>query len=55
MNVGFNEALKYFPYDCFVFHDVDLLPEDDRNLFDCSSSPQHMCPALDKFKYKYMI
>jgi beta-1,4-galactosyltransferase 1 len=30
MNIGFVEALKMYDFDCFVFHDVDLVPEDDR-------------------------
>ncbi len=31
MNVGFLEATQRRPdLDCFVFHDVDLVPEDDR-------------------------
>ena len=51
MNVGFNEALKVFPYDCFVFHDVDLMPQDDRINYTCNVSPQHLCVALEKFKY----
>merc|ERR1712110_1136261 len=52
MNVGYTEALKDFPWDCFIFHDVDLLPEDDRNLYHCPDNPRHMSVAVDKFKYK---
>ncbi len=43
-NAGFKEALRdYADWDCFVFHDVDLLPEDDRNLYDCPmDQPRHL-------------
>ena len=34
MNIGYAEALKIDEgFDCFVFHDVDLVPEDDRQVF----------------------
>ena len=52
MNAGFVEALKLYNYDCFVFHDVDLLPEDDRNIYTCPEQPKHMSVAMDVFKYK---
>ena len=51
-NVGFSEASKISDWDCFVFHDVDLLPEDDRNLYTCPDMPRHMSVAVNKFKYK---
>uniref|UniRef100_A0A1I7ZD87 Beta-1,4-N-acetylgalactosaminyltransferase n=1 Tax=Steinernema glaseri TaxID=37863 RepID=A0A1I7ZD87_9BILA len=52
MNVGFVEALKLYDWQCFIFHDVDLLPEDDRNLYSCPEQPRHMSVAVDKFQYK---
>uniref|UniRef100_A0A7E4VAX9 Beta-1,4-N-acetylgalactosaminyltransferase n=1 Tax=Panagrellus redivivus TaxID=6233 RepID=A0A7E4VAX9_PANRE len=52
MNVGFAEAMKVYDFQCFIFHDVDLLPEDDRNLYYCPEQPRHMSVAIDKFKYK---
>jgi len=51
-NVGFVEAAKLEDWDCYVFHDVDLLPEDDRNIYSCPDQPRHMSVAVDKFHYK---
>ena len=51
-NIGFKEALKFQEFDCFVFTDVDLLPEDDRNYYGCPTSPLHMSIAVDKFNYQ---
>jgi N-terminal region of glycosyl transferase group 7 len=52
MNVGFTEALKLYEWDCFIFHDVDLLPMDDRNLYTCPDQPRHMSVAVDTFGFK---
>uniref|UniRef100_A0A8C4QCS4 Beta-1,4-galactosyltransferase n=1 Tax=Eptatretus burgeri TaxID=7764 RepID=A0A8C4QCS4_EPTBU len=52
MNVGYVEALKDFPYDCFIFSDVDLVPMDDRNLYHCYSQPRHFAVAMDKFGFR---
>jgi hypothetical protein len=41
-NVGYLEAMKLYPFDCFIFHDVDLLPEDLRNIYKCGDHPRHM-------------
>lgn len=53
-NVGFIEALKIRKWDCFIFHDVDTIPIDDRNLYICPrTNPRHMGAAIDKFNFTY--
>ncbi|XP_046885795.1 beta-1,4-galactosyltransferase 3 [Hypomesus transpacificus] len=52
MNVGFREAMREEDWDCLFFHDVDLIPEDDRNTYVCDSQPKHAAIAMDKFGYK---
>ncbi|KAA0186674.1 hypothetical protein HAZT_HAZT001605, partial [Hyalella azteca] len=51
LNVGFVEAMKAARFDCIVFHDVDMLPEDDRHLYHCAEQPRHMVVASSNNKY----
>ena len=53
MNIGFVEALKdKNDWQCFTFHDVDLLPEDERNIYSCPETPRHMSSAVSTLKYR---
>ncbi|XP_046582214.1 beta-1,4-N-acetylgalactosaminyltransferase bre-4-like [Haliotis rubra] len=52
MNIGYTEALKEFDFQCVIFHDVDLLPENNKNLYTCPEIPRHMAVAIDRRKYK---
>ncbi|VDN13459.1 unnamed protein product [Dibothriocephalus latus] len=51
LNIGFREAVKAANYSCFIFHEVDLLPEDDRMIYGCENQPLHMTATIDKFNY----
>lgn len=63
MNIGFLETIKdsfrmlngsnSTPFwDCFVFHDTDLLPEENRLYYTCDPDfPLHYSVAVDKFNY----
>lgn len=53
-NAGFVEALKMRNWDCFIFHDIDMIPFDDRNIYNCppKDHPRHMAIGVDKFDYK---
>ncbi|XP_010085825.1 PREDICTED: beta-1,4-galactosyltransferase 3-like, partial [Pterocles gutturalis] len=52
LNVGVREALKDEDWDCLLLHDVDLVPENDYNLYVCDEyNPKHMASAMDKFQY----
>ncbi|XP_064613791.1 beta-1,4-N-acetylgalactosaminyltransferase bre-4-like isoform X2 [Liolophura sinensis] len=52
MNAAFKEAIKMYDFQCFVFHDVDLIPEDDRNMYSCPVQPRHMSVAIDEMGYR---
>ena len=45
MNIGFVESLNQYDYQCFIFHDVDLIPEDNRNMYTYPEpdQPRHLC------------
>ena len=47
------QVLKMDPQiDCLIFHDVDLLPENERNIYACDSNyPRHLSVSIDKFLY----
>ena len=56
MNVGYAEASEKGAFDCFVFHDVDLVPEDDRSVYSCpKDTPKHLAVAVNKWKYRYLV
>ncbi|XP_076120569.1 beta-1,4-galactosyltransferase 4 isoform X1 [Alosa pseudoharengus] len=53
LNVGYLEALKDQPWDCFIFHDVDLVPENDHNLYTCDTQqPKHLVVGRNVTGYK---
>lgn len=51
MNIGFVEALNLYNFSCFIFHDVDLFPENDRNMYECIDTPLHLISSLNKWNY----
>ncbi|CAI2733605.1 unnamed protein product [Schistosoma spindalis] len=52
LNAGFIESHRVADFDCFIFHDVDLLPEDDRNIYRCSEQPRHLSVLIDQYNYR---
>lgn len=57
MNIGYKEAEHLQEhFQCFFFHDVDMLPEDDRNLYACPEDgiARQMAYVLDKYDYEYV-
>lgn len=37
-NAGFKEALKDENWNCFFFMDIDMLPENENNIFECNDT-----------------
>lgn len=52
MNAAFIEALKEELFHCFIFHDVDLIPENDYNMYSCPQMPRHLSVAVNELNYK---
>lgn len=52
LNVGYLEALKDHSWECFIFHDVDLVPENDHNLYTCDKQPKHLVVGRNATGYK---
>ena len=52
MNAAFIHASNEYDFQCFVFHDVDLMPEDDRNMYSCPTHPRHMSIAVNEMNYQ---
>lgn len=51
-NIGYSQALQDEQIPCFIFHDVDLLPESLENIYACTSVPRHMSSSVNTFRYK---
>uniref|UniRef100_A0A8C3X7I7 Beta-1,4-galactosyltransferase n=1 Tax=Catagonus wagneri TaxID=51154 RepID=A0A8C3X7I7_9CETA len=52
LNVGYLEALKDENWDCFIFHDVDLVPENDWNIYRCEDQPRHLVVGRNSTGYR---
>ncbi|KAL3249588.1 hypothetical protein MRX96_055809 [Rhipicephalus microplus] len=51
-NAGFEIVKAMHNHSCFIFHDVDLLPENRRNVYACRDQHAfHFTTCLDKWKY----
>ncbi|XP_013415334.1 beta-1,4-galactosyltransferase 4 [Lingula anatina] len=52
LNIGFVESAKIDgdAYDCFALHDVDLIAENEWNIYNCSEKVKHMAANISKFK-----
>ncbi|KAK4007165.1 hypothetical protein OUZ56_012327 [Daphnia magna] len=57
MNIGFTEAQSQESFQCFIFHDIDLLPENDGNYYSCPENwrPRHMSFLVDLFQYNLKL
>lgn len=52
LNVGYEVSKTMHDYNCFIFHDVDLIPENDQSIYACQENPYHISRCLDIYEYK---
>ncbi|XP_046545624.1 beta-N-acetyl-D-glucosaminide beta-1,4-N-acetylglucosaminyl-transferase-like [Haliotis rubra] len=52
MNAGFMEAMKQDYFTCFIFHDVDYIPETQNVPYECLlNRSYHLAAAVSAFNY----
>ena len=55
LNIGFDYVSDLDEFDCFIFHDVDLILENDKAIYKCIDGvAQHYSGYIDKFDYKLL-
>lgn len=55
MNAGFLEVSRNFKeFDCFIFHDVDMIPLDKRNFYVCLDIPRHLGGFVQIYDFKLL-
>lgn len=54
LNVGYLEMISKEHFDCFAFHDVDLVPEDLCNFYYCSTQPRLLSVARESYRYRWV-
>nr|XP_002125920.1 beta-1,4-galactosyltransferase 1 [Ciona intestinalis] len=53
MNSGFLYANSIGDFDCYIFHDVDMIAENDRNIYQCKEKKvAHLVWQMDKYDYE---
>ncbi len=56
MNTGYLEVMRDGArYDCFAFHDVDLIPENLANYYGCDDQPRHLAVIRTAKNYRYIL
>jgi len=52
-NVGYEIAKSEYKWDCYTFHDVDLILENDKMSYRCDKqNPRHLSVAVSTFNYR---
>ena len=53
MNLGFQHAISSTNATCVVFHDVDVVPVDDRNSYMCGAVPRLLAENINNGTYVF--
>ncbi len=52
LNIGYTEAKKDRKWNCYIFHDIDMLPENNMNIYSCDEAyPKQMAISISIYDY----